>query len=53
MIVVGLDPDREPGDVLDRVFPPAECDDAAADRYFACLRPLPAGCSYPTTENEQ
>ena len=54
MIVADLNPDRRPGELLDRVFPPEQSDDAAADRYFACLRPVPtpAGCSNPGREDE-
>ena len=55
MIVVGLDPDRRPGDVLDRVFPPEQSDETFADDYFRCLRPVPtpAGCSNPNRNETQ
>ncbi len=55
MIVVGLDPDRRPGDILDRVFPPEQSDETFADDYYRCQRPVPtpAGCSNPNRNETQ
>jgi len=49
VIVADLNPDRRPGELLDRVFPPEQCSDEAFTDYLRQLRslPTPAGCSNP------